>query len=64
MAWLKCPYSRCRYSWESKTDAQLGEADAPKRCPKCTGRLDTPSRWQRPAPKAPAPPAVAPSEES
>jgi hypothetical protein len=48
MAWIKCPYSRCRYSWDSRTDS-------PKRCPKCTGRLDTPSRWR--VPEGTAPPA-------
>jgi hypothetical protein len=56
MAWIKCPYPRCRYSWESRTDA-------PKRCPKRTGRLDTPSRWREPRATIATPTAAADQEK-
>lgn len=33
MPWIKCPNPRCRFSWESRVES-------PKRCPRCSDRLD------------------------
>jgi hypothetical protein len=44
MTWTQCPYRHCRFSWEPRTDH-------PKRCPKCSNRLDTPWRWDPTVPR-------------